>query len=173
MKSGPVTIRRAVMKDAGAIARIQIESWQETYRKIIPDAYLDQLSQEKREPGWRKSLAEGPVFVALDQTNEIVGFANGGPNRKNDATEGELYVLYLLKSHQGQGTGKRLFDHVLEDLGRKGFPSCIVSVLADNPSRHFYERFGGRLVSEQSIARGGKQLVEYTYRILFESSSDS
>ena len=165
----PVLIRAAVLEDAAAIARIHVASWRETYRTIMPDPYLDQLSAEKREPGWRKSLAEGPVFVALDQTNEIVGFANGGPNREKDVTEGELYALYLLKSHQGQGTGKRLFDHVLEDLRRKGFPSCMVSVLADNPSRHFYERFGGRLVSEQSIARGGKQLVEYTYRILFES----
>lgn len=158
------------MEDAGAIAQIHIESWRETYRTIMPDPYLDQLSAEKREQGWKKSLAEGPVFVALDQTNEIVGFANGGPNRENDATEGELYALYLLKSHQGQGTGKRLFDHVLEDLRRKGFPSCIVSVLADNPSRHFYERFGGRLVFEQSITRGGKQLIACTYRFVLAPS---
>ncbi len=169
----PVLIRAAVLEDAAAIARIHVVSWRETYRTIMPDAYLDQLSVEKREPGWRKSLAEGPVFVALDQTNEIVGFANGGPNREKDVTEGELYALYLLKSHQGQGTGKRLFDHVLEDLGRKGFRSCMVSVLADNPSRHFYERFGGRLVSEQSIARGGKQLSEWTYRIALDPVSNA
>lgn len=169
----PVLIRTAVLEDAAAIARIHVASWRETYRTIIPDAYLDQLSAEKRESGWRKSLAEGSVFVALDQTNEIVGFANGGPNRGNDATEGELYALYLLKSHQEQGTGKRLFDHVLEDLRRKGFPSCVVSVLAENPSRHFYERFGGRLVSEQSIARGGKQLSEWTYRITLDPVSST
>ncbi|WP_160168606.1 GNAT family N-acetyltransferase [Exiguobacterium artemiae] len=163
-------IRAAVLEDAAVIARIHVASWRETYRTIMPDPYLDQLSAENRESGWRKSLAEGPVFVALDQTNEIVGFANGGPSRENDATEGELYALYLLKSHQGQGTGKRLFDHVLEDLRRKDFQSCIVSVLADNPSRFFYERFGGRLVSGQPIERGGKQLIACTYRIVLVPS---
>lgn len=80
--------------------------------------------------------------------------------------EGELYALYLLKTHQGQGTGKRLFDHVLEELRQQGFSSCLVHVLADNPSRFFYERFGGRLVFEQRIERGGKQLMEYMYRIM-------
>ncbi len=162
----PVLIRAAVLEDAAVIARIHVASWRETYREIIPEAYLDQLSAENREAGWRKSLTEGPVFVALDQTNEVIGFANGGPSRGSKGTEGELYALYLLKTHQGQGTGKRLFEHVLEDLRQQGFSSCLVHVLADNPSRFFYERFGGRLVFEQRIERGGKQLMEYTYRIM-------
>ncbi|MCK2156478.1 GNAT family N-acetyltransferase [Exiguobacterium sp. 17-1] len=165
-------IRAAVLEDAAVIARIHVASWRERYRTIMPDPYLDHLSAENREPGWRKSLAEGPVFVALDQTNEIIGFANGGPSRKNSVMEGELYALYLLKSHQGQGTGKRLFDHVLEDLRQQGCSSCVVNVLADNPSRFFYERFGGRLVSGQPIERGGKQLIEYTYRIMLQPSSN-
>lgn len=161
-----INIRLAVSEDADRIAQVHIASWRETYHGIIPTMYLEQLSHDKRKHGWRKSLTEGPVFVALDQTNEVIGFANGGPSRGNKGTEGELYALYLLKTHQGQGRGKRLFDHVLADLRQQGCTSCIVKVLADNPSRFFYERFGGRLVFEQQIERGGKQLMEYTYRIM-------
>lgn len=161
-----VNIRLAVPEDADRIAQVHIASWRETYHDIIPTRYLEHLSHDKREQGWRKSLTEGPVFVALDQTNEVIGFANGGPSRGSKGTEGELYALYLLKTHQGQGIGKRLFDHVLADLRQQGFSSCVVHVLADNPSRFFYERFGGRLVFEQRIERGGKQLMEYTYRIM-------
>lgn len=161
-----MNIRLAVPEDADRIAQVHIASWRETYHGIIPTKYLKHLSHDKREQGWRKSLAEGPVFVALDHTNEVIGFANGGPSRGSKGTEGELYALYLLKTHQGEGTGKRLFDHVLEDLRQQGFSSCLVHVLADNPSRFFYERFGGRLVFEQRIERGGKQLMEYTYRIM-------
>lgn len=161
-----VNIRLAVPEDADRIAQVHIASWRETYHGIIPTRYLEHLSHDKRKQGWRKSLTEGPVFVALDQTNEVIGFANGGPSRGSEGMEGELYALYLLKTHQGQGTGKRLFDHVLTDLRQQGFSSCVIHVLADNPSRFFYERFGGRLVFEQRIERGGKQLMEYTYRIM-------
>jgi HAD superfamily hydrolase (TIGR01509 family) len=41
-----VRVREATPADAGAIARVHIESWRSTYRGIVPDEYLESLSHE-------------------------------------------------------------------------------------------------------------------------------
>jgi hypothetical protein len=42
-------IRRASQSDARAIAEVHVASWRETYRGIVPDAFLDALSVAERE----------------------------------------------------------------------------------------------------------------------------
>ena len=44
-----------------------------------------------------------------------------------------------------------------------GFKSMAVWVLARNPSRKFYERLGGRVITEQQIERGGEPYTEIAY----------
>ena len=44
-----VTVREAVPADARAIARVHVDSWRTTYRDIVPDSVLSQLSYEERE----------------------------------------------------------------------------------------------------------------------------
>jgi hypothetical protein len=53
------TVRPAVAKDADAIARLHILTWQAAYRAQIPDSYLDGLSDEipVRAEFWRNHIA--------------------------------------------------------------------------------------------------------------------
>ncbi|WP_312193907.1 GNAT family N-acetyltransferase [Exiguobacterium sp.] len=154
-------IREARLEDASTIARVHIDVWRETYQGIIPDSYLAQLSYAKRTKQWEQALVDQRVYV-VELEDEVVGFAQGGPNRR-DAREGELYAIYVLRASQGQGLGKALFQRIIEDLAE--YEAMQVSVLRDNPACQFYERFGGQVFEESMIERGGIELVQRVYRM--------
>ncbi|WP_410501715.1 GNAT family N-acetyltransferase [Exiguobacterium acetylicum] len=154
-------IREARLEDASAIARVHIDAWHETYQGIISDSYLAQLSYAKRTKQWEQTLVDQRVYVAVSG-EEVVGFAQGGPSR-SDAREGELYAIYVLRASQGQGLGKALFQRIADDLAE--YETMQVAVLRDNPACRFYERFGGQIIEESMIERGGVELFQRVYRM--------
>lgn len=167
-------IRPATVDDAQAIAHVHVEGWRTAYRQILPTAYLDGLSKDDRTVQWRtilgNRLSKGFTFVA-ESRGQIVGFASGGPERKNDPEfAGELYAIYLLETFHRQGIGTALLRTVETRLREIGIRSMKVWVLRDNPYRSFYERRGGTLVGGETIkiaeldvdevAYGWKELVD-------------
>lgn len=175
-----IRIRQAEQDDAQGIAEVHVASWRATYQGIVPDEYLARLSAEQRTRYWTETLAEGTeiIYVAVVEAGEsehIVGFASGGGQRDGDVStyDGELYAVYSLREYHGQGIGQRLVRTVAEQLAQAGFNSMLVWVLADNPSRGFYERLGGQFVREKAIDIGGTTLTEAAYgwpdiRVLLE-----
>jgi len=159
-----VTIRRARPSDAAALARVQVDSWRETYRGMLPENHLAALSYAGHERLWRRTLA-GPsaTFLAVIG-GQIVGLASGGRCRSHQAFSGELHLLYVLRSAQGRGAGRALFDAVHYALAVAGLPDLVVWVLAANrPARAFYEHLGLRPVGEGSSLLGGVRLKEVAY----------
>jgi GNAT superfamily N-acetyltransferase len=166
--SDPVSVRRARATDGAGIARVHVDSWRTTYRGIVPDDYLAHRSYERQGQLWTQSLqSDAPdhgIFVAEDSGGEIVGFADGGPERSGDPVyRGELYAIYLLAASQRRGIGRRLFGAVAEHLAGQGIDRMLVWVLALNPFRHFYEVLGGRLLRSQTIEVGDVALEEVAY----------
>ena len=157
-------IREAALVDADGIARVHVDSWKTTYKDIVPESYLQQLSYEQRTENWRRGIGKSVLYVAEDDSGRIVGFATGGKERtgKYDA-DGELYAIYLLKEVQGQGIGKQLASRIAQNLQEQGFISMLVWVLEDNPSKKFYESLGGQLVDEMMIEIGGEEFKEIAY----------
>jgi len=95
---------------------------------------------------------------------QIMGFAAGGAEQSGDLYyKGELYAIYLLDSHQRQGAGKRLTLAVAGALAQAGFQAMLVWVLAENPSRLFYEKLGGRELRTQLITIGERSYEEVAY----------
>jgi GNAT superfamily N-acetyltransferase len=161
-------VRQAVCADAAGIARVHVDSWRTTYRGIVPQDYLDGLTYAERQARWERGLCmsdpEPCVYVAEDGNGQIVGFANGGPERSGDPVyRGEIYAIYILQPQQRQGLGRELVRKVVEALQKMGFQSMLVWVLADNPSRRFYEALGGEPVRTQEISIGGTPLEEVAY----------
>ncbi|HEX7885814.1 MAG TPA: GNAT family N-acetyltransferase [Phenylobacterium sp.] len=155
--------------DAEALARVHVTSWRETYRGLLPDAYLARMSEAIHARRFARSLVRpGPddVTLAAADRQGIVGYAQGGPSRRGVADEAEVATLYLLKSAQGRGVGARLFTGMARALAAHGAQSLMVSVLRDNvAARGFYEHLGG----EAEPARlepgpGGAMRHEVTYR---------
>ncbi|GBC86048.1 Mycothiol acetyltransferase [bacterium HR12] len=142
-------IREGEPKDAEAIARIHVRSWQAAYRGQLSDDYLDGLSVADRLEQHRTALENaGPyrTWVA-EEDGRVVGFAVTGPSQDADADErtGELYAVYLDPDRYGRGIGKLLCDHALADLRERGFRAATLWVLETNErARRFYEREGWR-----------------------------
>lgn len=165
----PVVIRPATAGDAEHIARVHVDTWRTTYRGIVPDEALANLSYERREQVWRAAAAQSgqggrSLFVAED-AGHIVGFASGGPEQTGDALyKGELYAIYVLQASQGQGIGRLLVHRVGEALISAELSTMLVWVLAANSgARGFYEVLGGRLVREQSVEVLSATLPEVAY----------
>lgn len=158
-------IRIAHPEDAPSIAKVQVDSWRTTYKGIVPDDFLQQLSYEKREEFWREATKSGLVFVAEEENDNIVGFVSGGKERSGnyEGYDGELYAIYIFKEFQGKGIGSLLVKELTKALNDAGFRSMIVLVLDKNPAKYFYEALGGRLIGYEEVTIGGKPLKERVY----------
>lgn len=158
-------IRKAELEDVAGIAKVHVDSWRTTYKRIVPVSFLESLSYEEREQIWKSGIERNQVYIAEDEKEQIVGFASGGEERtgKYDAYKGELYAIYLLEGQQGRGTGRKLFQAVVDDLKEKQLNSMLIWALADNPACRFYEKLGGKKIDAAEIELDGKKLDEVAY----------
>lgn len=165
-------IRPATIEDATGIARVHVASWRTTYRGIVPDKTLASLSLEQRAEMWSRGLvnpARKHLTVVAEAEEQIVGFADYGPSRDDDASHasGELYAIYLLADFQRRGLGGRLWRKILAEAHRLAVPVIYVWVLAENHSaKGFYNQCGFRPDGAQkAIELGGKRLNEIRCRL--------
>ncbi|TFD52300.1 N-acetyltransferase [Cryobacterium frigoriphilum] len=128
------------------MARMHVQSWQETYRGLMAGEVLDDPEFiTTRETFWTAALcderyARNRTAVAL-QNCRVIGIAMSGPPQDADASWAvQLYVLYLLKAHQGSGVARMLLEAVLAPEESAG------SWVADqNPrGQAFYRKHGFR-----------------------------
>lgn len=164
-------IRAATLDDAGAVARIHVETWRATYAGVLPDSYLVNLDENRQCAQWGTLLHQrrrphGVLVASVD--GAVVGFANHGPVRRDGLPrgvdcDGEIYTLYVDPDYQGLGIGKALLHGCFDALGGNGRKSAIIWVLAANPSRFFYEAMGGRRLAERSETFAGVELLELGY----------
>ncbi|WP_078379269.1 GNAT family N-acetyltransferase [Sutcliffiella halmapala] len=160
-------IRLAKPGDAPSIAKVHVDSWKTTYKGLIADSYLEELSYENRARMWAAAIERGfeksCIFVA-EVDGEIVGFANGGMERTQKyGIDGELFAIYLLQSYQKKGIGKKLCTTVAEFLHNKNYQSMLVWVLANNPSRAFYHSLHPEEIGVEQIQIGDQSFQEIAY----------
>lgn len=159
-----VSIRAATGGDAGAIARVHVESWRTTYAGIVPDAYLAGLDEMLRAKLWHEWLMGSTLVLVAEREGQVVGFAHGGANREVlEKCDAELYAIYLLREAQRRGAGTALLRATASALTERGFRGLAVWVLERNPARSFYERMGAHLRASKVIEIGGAKLMEVEY----------
>ncbi len=169
-----IRIRRASRSDAAAIARVHVETWQSAYAGLLPDSMLVGMSDVRQAAWWTRLLADPGeargVFVADDQDMGVVGFGSCGLVRDKpeglDGREirvGEVYTLYVEPDFQNMGLGRRLLDALFRQLRADGFDTAVLWMLADNPTRFFYEGLGGQQVGERTDTFAGADVDEVAY----------
>jgi ribosomal protein S18 acetylase RimI-like enzyme len=168
LDSPMVEIRKAIQDDVSGIAKVHVDTWRSTYQDIVPASFLESLSYSKRGAMWtdviKRNDPNSHVFVAIDDAKQVVGFTAGGPSREKDYPyDGELYAIYLLKEHQGQGIGRRLFQATTAHLSSRQLKGMMLWVLEENATKRFYEAMGGVSCGEKTIEIGGKALKEIAY----------
>lgn len=148
---------RATPEDAAALAAVEVRCWRVAYRGLMPDAYLDRLSEAEKATTWRKNLLKHGssgrkrVWVALGNA-DISGFVRVGP-MMDEGEVGLIYLLYVLPEQWRRGIGTALMQAGMRDLRDLGMREAMLWVLRDNlRARRFYEQLGwmpdGRMVSE-------------------------
>jgi ribosomal protein S18 acetylase RimI-like enzyme len=163
------SIRPAKKEDVPAIARVHVATWQTTYRGVMPDTLLDNLSIKDREDQWMTAVTHPrlPNFVYVAQTanNEVVGLASGGPPQtRMIGYAGELYALYVLEAHQRKGIGRALFHATVAHLLGDEINTMVLWVLQDNKgSRAFYKALGGKKVGTKPYQVGEEILNAVAY----------
>jgi ribosomal protein S18 acetylase RimI-like enzyme len=151
--------------DAAQLARVHVRSWQETYRGILPQPYLDGLSIPRHARQWsRRLLSTDEVTLAAEGAEGLVGYCSGGDARWNVPGEAEITTLYVLREAQGAGLGRRLLTDTARVLADRGATKLVIWVLRDNAkARAFYERMGGRLDGRGDEAVGGAITPSVSY----------
>ena len=167
-------IRRARRDDSAAIGRVHVETWQATYAGLLPDAMLAGMSDVRQSAWWSKLMSEPDqargVYVADDEEAGVVGFGSCGAIRDvpegldgREQRVGEVYTLYVGSDFQNQGLGRALLDALFGQLLAEGFDTAVIWMLAENPTRFFYEGMGGERAGERIDTMGGQDVEEAAY----------
>ncbi|MBI2299047.1 MAG: GNAT family N-acetyltransferase [Armatimonadetes bacterium] len=147
------TIRELTPADVPALARLHVETFNETHG---PGP-----THELRERQWREAFEHDDgtwfCFVVEDEAGNLVGFAKGTPHDGGvPGYEGELNKIYVLRACHRQGLGRRLVGHVARRFVSRGVNSMLLFGDAGNPSNGFYEHLGAeRLYSPEGEFHGG------------------
>jgi len=123
------------------ISRIYEESWRFAYHGIIPQDYLDSISEGR----WMSNLdSQGRNTLVCVDNGRIVGTSSFCKSRfERFQGWGEVVSIYLLPDYIGKGYGKILMEAVLSELKRQGYENVFLWVLEENTrARIFYENFG-------------------------------
>lgn len=158
--------RKANMADKECIAKVHVDSWRTTYKGIMPDAFLANLSYEQFTAIWEKNLNIEDNFVIAVENEEgkIVGFADSWKRASNTEENAiDLTSIYLLETYQGKGLGKLLLKDLFTHYKNQGYTKVFVEVLEDNKTRYFYEYYGAEFVKTVQIKIGGKIVNESIY----------
>jgi GNAT superfamily N-acetyltransferase len=150
------TIRRATSDDIEAIARLHVQTFNETHTRGCGGGPTYAL----REQQWRNAFAHDDgtwfCFVVTDATGGLVGFAKGTPHDGGvPGFAAELNKIYVLRQFHRRGLGWLLLCHVASQFLEQGVTSMLLFGDAANPSNGFYEAFGAeRLYSDAGEFHG-------------------
>ena len=170
-----IKIRPAEAKDAAAIAKVQVETWQDAYVGILPDRILLEMRAVRSAAQWSNAIAKNQVpgfFQVAEWEGRIVGFCQGGKRRQDIKAAGdeageiaEIYVLYVDPSFQGLGVGTAMLGRVVESLAEADYGALVLTVLSGNRSGvAFYEKHGGSPDLPMECTVMGAQTEETVYR---------
>ena len=118
---------------------VHCTSWQEAYRGIVCDMYLDTMTVEATTARARKFPDN--TLVAKDK-DKVVGFAVYGPSRDEDLPNaGEVVAIYVLSEYYNRKVGYRLMNEACSRL--KEYDTIFIWVLEKNERAiRFYKKYG-------------------------------
>lgn len=160
-------IRRKEQKDCFEVAHVVTISWQKTYRGIVNDEFLDNLSNTEEERG-KKAFEnfndnDNHQFV-LEVDGKVVGFINVGITQMQEyKNQGEIFALYIIEKYKGNGFGKKLTEIGINELKKLGCTKMIIGCLQGNPSNEYYKHIGGKFIKTRIFKLLNQELTENVY----------
>lgn len=156
-------------RDAPAVAAIYrpaVESSIASFEEVAPSA-ADIAAR------MRATLAVTPWLVAEDETGTVVGYAYAGRHRERPGYRWSVDVsVYIANGERGRGTGRRLYDALLDILRRQRFVNAYAGIALPNAASvrlheaigmrrvATYERVGFKFGAWHDVAWYGMRLTE-------------
>ena len=164
-----VVILPAGPADAADLGDLHVTTWRQAYPGLLPQAYLSAMRPEQHARRFHAQLTKarpGEVVLAAEGAVGLVGYcAASRLTAGNRLADAEVFTLYLLKSVQGAGLGRRLLIAAARTLAADGAGSLVIWVLSRNTgARGFYERLGGKAIGQRPVSGWGGGLLETAYR---------
>ena len=145
-------IRKREKKDCASIAKVVTIAWNETYKGIVPDWFLEELKINEEERAKKTSNEfneDDNNQLVLEVDDQVVGFVNYGKTADDTYKNcGEIFALYIINKYQGNGFGKKLVEEAKKELKLLGFDKMIIACLKGNPSNEFYKHINGIYVKD-------------------------
>ena len=138
-------IRPVEKADLDTVAKIKVETWNNSYKGIVDNIYLEKMDYKKTANKWLKNFNNENFIVAVAD-DQIMGFCRYG-NRIDEIDrfkdyDGEIYAIYIDKRFQRQGIGNKMVEYACNELKKQNknkrkitvipIQKIIVSVPAQN-----------------------------------------
>jgi len=161
-----VALRDAVIDDAPLLARIDVQSWRETYAGLLSAPLLAGLD---RSPFHDALYWQG--VLARPRSRQWVWLIGADPIGLchvcvDDEGGGLVDRLYLLRQAQRRGLGRRVMSLVAHRLIARGpRPLSVWALECNLPAQTFYERLGGRRLPRRPVFEdAGESVFEVGFR---------
>ena len=142
-------IRHATLSDAKSIAIINVTTWKNAYKGLLPDNFLANrnLSEKRIEYIENQIKNKDDICLVAELDNKIIGYCIGGiPRQYADIFCYELRAFYVLPDYQRSGVGKALFNKFKEITANK--PFYLYTLKNNSKAIDFYIKNGGKIMPE-------------------------
>ena len=142
-----VLIRSAFPDDAEAIAEVNASAWKTAFAGVVSEEYLSSYdgAPKRRREDLLTMPAEAIQLVAKDW-DHVVGWLMGHPSEDDDCDPSGVYEVracYVAPTHWRAGVGRRLMQHLLDDIDRSQWREVMLWTPRDTaPTRAFYASLG-------------------------------
>ncbi len=158
------SIRTAARADLPIIMQLAEATWAQTYSSILSPEQIDFMYEMiYSEEALRLQMQQGQTFLLFLEDGNPVGFAAYSV-KDSDAGIYKLNMIYLLKSVQGKGFGKKLLEAVEEEVKQNGARILDLNVNRHNKAKEFYERCGYHEHLQEDIPIGPYWMNDYVMR---------
>lgn len=155
-------IRQPTSADAPRIAELHVAAWRETYAHLLPGDFFDEEHIQGRYSMWKRILADSRKEWAVriaERSRDLIGFAMVGPSLGFDGEDlprdRQVYSIYVLERHHGDGVGQALLDSAL------GENPAMLWVAKENPRAiAFYRRNGFEFDGTEQIDPGAPSITD-------------
>ena len=165
-----ITIRRAGVDDAEALAALGAQTFTETFGRLYPPEDLEGFLAQSYAPWTFAGFLERPdqaMWIAEDSSGPV-GYVHAGacalPHPEVTAGCGEVKRLYVGRGRQGAGLGGHLLEVALDWLEAPGRKLWIGVWSENHGAQRLYARYGFSKVGEYEFPVGNTRDHEFILR---------
>ena len=140
-----LSVRTATVADIPLIRQLTFSIWPQTYSSVISKEQIDYMLEMMYNPATlQKQMEEdGCTFIIVYDEAEPVAFAS---YNETESQVWKLNKIYILKTHQGKGTGKFIINYIVDEIKAKNAKALQLQVNRQNKAKGFYERLGFKII---------------------------